>query len=109
MMDVKRFSNAVYPSVWWALFGTVHASGASKGVLVTTSGFGPESREFAQGKPLELIDGAQLDTLLRQYGLAGSMSQQADTVISEVSQELPPVSPDGRDYWDGGKWEPLYT
>lgn len=107
IMQVKRYSNTVNPSVVRDLFGTVHASGASKGVLVTTSGFGPESREFAQGKPLELIDGAQLDTLLRQYGLAGSMSQQSDAVIPEVSQELPPVSPDGRYYWDGANWQPI--
>ncbi len=107
IMQVKRYSNTVNPSVVRDLFGTVHASGATKGVLVTTSGFGPESREFAQGKPLELIDGAQLDTLLRQYGLAGSMSQQSDAVIPEVSQELPPVSPDGRYYWDGANWQPI--
>jgi restriction system protein len=107
IVQVKRYSSTVNPSVVRDLFGTVHASGASKGVLVTTSGFGPESREFAQGKPLELIDGAQLDALLRQYGLAGSMSQQLDTGIPELAQELPPVSPDGRYYWDGRVWQPI--
>jgi restriction system protein len=107
IVQVKRYANTVNPSVVRDLFGTVHAVGASKGVLVTTSGFGPESRAFVQGKPLELIDGVQLETLLRQYGLAGAMSQVAGSVIEEIHQELPPVSPDGRYYWDGAVWQPL--
>lgn len=69
IVQVKRYTNTVSPAVVRDLYGTVHSTGATKGVLVTTSGFGPESREFAYGKPLELIDGTQLDALLREYGL----------------------------------------
>jgi hypothetical protein len=69
VVQVKRYTSVVPPSVVRDLFGTVHATGATKGVLVTTSGFGPESREFVQGKPLELIDGKQLEGLLKQYDL----------------------------------------
>jgi restriction system protein len=32
--------------------------GASKGILVTTSGYGKSAFEFANDKPLELLDGA---------------------------------------------------
>jgi restriction system protein len=49
------------------LFGTVHNEGASKGILVTTSGYGQSSFEFAQGNPLELIDGANLLFLLAEH------------------------------------------
>jgi len=49
------------------LFGTVHNEGASKGILVTTSGYGQASFEFANGKPLELIDGANLLFLLAEH------------------------------------------
>lgn len=43
--------------------------GATKGILVTTSGFGPGSYEFAQGKPLALINGAEPADLLGRHGL----------------------------------------
>ena len=69
IVQVKRYSSTVPPTVVRDLFGTVHATGATKGVLVTTSGYGPESIEFVQGKPLELINGIQLEALLRQYEL----------------------------------------
>jgi len=34
------------------LFGTMHDGGASKGILVTTRGYGAAADEFADGKPL---------------------------------------------------------
>ncbi|GAA3739947.1 restriction endonuclease [Plantactinospora mayteni] len=49
------------------LFGTVLGEGATKGILVTTSGYGPDSFEFASGKPLELIDGSNLLHLLAEH------------------------------------------
>ncbi|MGK5673107.1 restriction endonuclease [Micromonospora sp. URMC 106] len=43
------------------------------GLLVTTSGYGPASDEFASGKPLKLIDGSSLLHLLpRTCAGAGS-------------------------------------
>jgi restriction system protein len=41
--------------------------GANKGILVATSGYGPTAYEFAQGKPLELIDGSGLLHLLAEH------------------------------------------
>lgn len=49
------------------LFGTLQNEGASKGILVTTSGYGQASFEFAQNKPIELIDGANLLYLLNEH------------------------------------------
>ena len=49
------------------LFGTVQNEGASKGILVTTSGFGAASFDFAKGKPLELLDGGNLLHLLAEH------------------------------------------
>jgi hypothetical protein len=40
---------------------------AVKGILVTTSGFTAQAREFAQNVPVELVDGNQLGRLLAQY------------------------------------------
>jgi restriction system protein len=45
--------------------------GAIKGILVTTAEFGPGAQQFAAGKPLTLIGGTQLTTLLTEHGLQG--------------------------------------
>lgn len=51
------------------LYGTVIINeGAVKGILVTTSYFGNDSREFAKDKPITLIDGSNLVYLLNEYG-----------------------------------------
>jgi len=41
--------------------------GESKGILVTTSGYGKSSFEFADGKPLELLSGSHLLYLLAEH------------------------------------------
>ena len=41
--------------------------GASKGILVCTSGYGTAAFEFAKDKPIELIDGGGLLYLLREH------------------------------------------
>lgn len=68
VIQAKRYVNLVDVSAVRDLFGTVHNEGANKGILVTTSYFGPESYEFAKDKPLELINGQQLLGLLEQFG-----------------------------------------
>ena len=42
------------------LYGTVLNEGATKGVLVTTSDYGPDAYGFAKDKPLVLMNGANL-------------------------------------------------
>jgi len=59
--------NTVGVSAVRDLFGTLQNEGASKGILVTTSGYGQASYEFAQNKPIELIDGANLLYLLSEH------------------------------------------
>ncbi|MCX2184253.1 restriction endonuclease [Streptomyces sp. SKN60] len=73
IVQVKRYRNTVPPSAVRDLFGTVQSAGANKGVLVTTSKFGPGSYAFANGKPLTLISGTELVELLRQHGLRGRL------------------------------------
>jgi restriction system protein len=43
--------------------------GASKGLLVTTSGYGPDAYTFAKDKPIELIEGGGLLYLLQEIGV----------------------------------------
>src|SRR5437588_8092524 len=67
VIQAKRYKNTVGVSAVRDLFGTVHNEGASKGILVTTSGYGNASFEFAEGKPLELLSGSHLLYLLKEY------------------------------------------
>ncbi|MEW1826525.1 restriction endonuclease [Streptomyces sp. NPDC088196] len=77
VVQVKRYRNTVPPTAVRDLYGTVQDAGANKGVLVTTSGFGPGSHTFANGKPLELISGTELVDLLHRHGLRGRLGDPA--------------------------------
>jgi len=67
VIQAKRYKNTVGVSAVRDLFGTMQNEGASKGILVTTSGYGQASHEFANGKPPELIDGGNLLYLLQEH------------------------------------------
>ncbi len=67
IVQAKRYKNTVPVSAVRDLFGTVMNEGAAKGILITTSGYGKSSFEFARNKPLELIAGSQLLFLLEEH------------------------------------------
>ena len=67
VIQAKRYKNTVGVSAVRDLFGTMQNEGASKGILVTTSGYGKASFEFAQNKPLELLSGSNLLYLLEEH------------------------------------------
>ncbi|MCO5176682.1 MAG: restriction endonuclease [Thermomicrobiales bacterium] len=67
VIQAKRYKDTVGVSAVRDLYGTVQNEGASKGILVTTSGYGPAAYEFAAGKPLELLSGSHLLHLLEEY------------------------------------------
>jgi restriction system protein len=68
VIQAKRYVNTVDLSAVRDLFGTVQAEGANKGILVTTSDFGPDAYAFCRGKPLTLLSGANLLALLEKHG-----------------------------------------
>ena len=68
VIQAKRYTNTVGVSAVRDLYGTVMNEGANKGILVTTSGYGNDAYEFAKGKPITLLDGANLLYLLEKYG-----------------------------------------
>jgi restriction system protein len=81
VIQAKRYKGTVGVSAVRDLFGTVHNEGASKGILVTTSGYGSASFEFANGKPLELLDGRNLLYLLAEHvGIEARIEPPADWV-----------------------------
>lgn len=69
IIQAKRYKNTVGVAFVRDLFGTMMSEGANKGILVTTSGYGPDAFEFAKNKPIELIDGGGLLYLLNQVGI----------------------------------------
>jgi restriction system protein len=68
VIQAKRYNNVVSVSAVRDLYGTLINEGASKGILVTTSYFGPDSREFIKDKPITLIDGSNLVYLFSKHG-----------------------------------------
>ncbi|MGM0363886.1 restriction endonuclease [Streptomyces griseoaurantiacus] len=111
VVQVKRYRNTVPPTAVRDLYGTVQSLGANKGVLVTTSGFGPGSHTFAQGKPLELVSGPELVDLLHRHGLrarlgdgggggggGGARSAGAAGRVPAPRDEPPASAPEAEDY-----------
>ena len=68
IVQCKRYSGTIASPIVRDLYGTVMSTRATKGILITTSDFSPDSRSFAADKPLELINGQQLAQLLQRYG-----------------------------------------
>jgi restriction system protein len=84
VIQVKRYKSTIPPAVVRELYGTVVAQGATKGILVTTAGFGPGSREFAANKPLGLVDGPELLRLLREQDIPARIGGQAPAITAMV-------------------------
>lgn len=68
VIQAKRYNNVVGVSAVRDLYGTMMNEHAARGLLVTTSYFGADSRDFVKDKPIQLIDGQNLLALLKQYG-----------------------------------------
>jgi predicted metal-dependent hydrolase len=68
VIQAKRYVNTVDLSAVRDLYGTVVNEGANKGILVTTSSFGPDAYEFAKDKNLTLLSGRELLGLLEKHG-----------------------------------------
>jgi len=95
VIQAKRYTNTVGVSAVRDLFGTVHNEGATKGILVTTSVYGPDAYEFAKGKPLTLLNGSELLFLLQKHGyrarinLAEARQLALERDSDSSSQKLP--------------------
>ncbi len=77
VVQAKLWTRTVPPSAVRDLFGTVVDAGATKGILITTSGFGPSSYQFATGKPLQLIDGTALLALCHLHNIPARIIPRA--------------------------------
>lgn len=68
VIQAKRYTNIVGVAAVRDLYGTVMNEGATKGILVTTSDYGKDSYEFAKDKPITLLNGSNLLSLLEKHG-----------------------------------------
>jgi restriction system protein len=92
VIQAKRYRHTVGVSAVRDLFGTVQNEGASKGILVTTSGYAKASYDFASGKPLELLDGSNLLALLADHADLEAKIEVPETWVDPVS-DSPETSP----------------
>ncbi|OKP86308.1 hypothetical protein A3842_06635 [Paenibacillus sp. P3E] len=69
VIQAKRYKNTVEVAAVRDLYGTMMNENASKGILVTTSTYGPDARSFSKDKPIELIDGRVLLHMLEEQGI----------------------------------------
>lgn len=67
IIQAKRFTHRVPVEDVRDLAGALDHERASKGILVTTSEFTKAGYEFAQGKPIELINGNGLLALIEEH------------------------------------------
>jgi len=68
VIQAKRYTGTVTVSAVRDLYGTVLNEGANRGILVTTSDYGPDAYKFAADKPITLLNGANLLSLLADHG-----------------------------------------
>lgn len=68
IIQAKKYNHVVPISAVRELNGIMADEGAVKGILVTTSYYGNDSREFVKGKPLTLLDGQNLIQMFNDFG-----------------------------------------
>lgn len=84
VVQAKRYTNVVGVSAVRDLYGTLVNEGANKGILVTTSDYGPDAYKFASDKPIQLLNGGNLLHLLEQYGYKARINlQEAKQTLSK--------------------------
>ncbi|MCA1605918.1 MAG: restriction endonuclease [Acidobacteria bacterium] len=67
VIQAKRWTHTVQVDAVRDLFGAMDHERANKGILITTSKFAPACYKFAEGKPMDLIDGSNLLALIEQH------------------------------------------
>jgi len=84
VIQAKRYTNTVGVSAVRDLYGTVLNEGATKGILVTTSDYGPDAYEFVKNKPLTLMNGSHLLYLLEKQGTKARIDiKEAKRILKE--------------------------
>jgi restriction system protein len=83
VIQAKRYTRTVGVSAVRDLFGTLMNEGASRGILVTTADYGPDAYNFANGKPITLMNGANLLHMLQRHGYQAKIDLQEARMLSQ--------------------------
>jgi len=87
VIQAKRYTNVVGVASVRDLYGTVINEGANRGVLITTSDFGPDSHSFVKDKPITLLNGKNLLYLLSKHGYQAKIDiKEAKRILKENSK-----------------------
>lgn len=95
-------TKAVGVSIVRELFGVVTAENASAGILVCSGNFTRDAIEFARGKPIELVAGAELIRLIGDVQTQSKIetASTAPVLSTEgVSLSLTPPTPSTKSEW----------
>jgi restriction system protein len=88
VVQAKRYTNTVGVSAVRDLYGTLMNEGANKGILVSTSDYGPDAYKFAKGKPIVLLNGGELLYLLEKHGHKARIDiKEAKTLLAEQERQ----------------------
>jgi hypothetical protein len=60
IIQCKRYKSACGPALVRELYGAMQHCGAPRAMLICLGGFSPAARDFAAGKPIDLVDSKQL-------------------------------------------------
>lgn len=89
IIQCKRYSGSIGEPIIRDLYGVITSERANKGILMTTGYFTKSAIAFAEDKPIELIDGEQLDALLKRHGVSiGVFSTVSNEDIRKIEQEI---------------------
>jgi restriction system protein len=89
VVQAKRYTNVVPVAAVRDLYGTVVNEGAVKGILVTTAYYGPDSYTFAKDKPITLLDGSNLLSMLQNHGTQAHIDLKAARRVLESQGPSP--------------------
>lgn len=86
VIQAKRYTNIVGVSAVRDLWGTTMNEGATKGILVTTSNYGSDAYDFVKDKPLTLLNGNNLLSLLEKHGFKAKIDLVEAKRINKENQ-----------------------
>jgi restriction system protein len=75
------------------LFGVMTAEKAGRAIFITSGVYTDEALRFAEGKPLELVDGAQLAEMLRRFQSSLKQDLVPSTIRISTPSEPSPSTP----------------
>lgn len=108
IIQCKRYTGSVGEPIIRDLYGVIMSERANKGILMTTGHFTKSAIGFAEGKPIELIDGATLKNLMSQYGLRTNNSDNQTFVDVVGNQDIIKTAQEMWELWDETGYEDDY-